>query len=59
MTLAEPYENHSLRYLKLGTGTDFTEWGQEFNLRLAGDISEEYNKRLETDEDTKVIKLLK
>ena len=54
MTLADPYENHSLRYLKLGTGADFTKWGQEFNLRLAGDISEEYNNRLETGESTDV-----
>jgi hypothetical protein len=54
MALAEPYEGQSLMYLRLGTGADFTEWGEEFLLNLAGDLAREYQKKLESQEDTTV-----
>jgi len=52
-TLAEPYDHQTFAYLKAGTGGNFTEWGHEFQLHLAGDITKLYAKRLETKEDTK------
>jgi len=54
MTLANPYEGQSLKYLRLGTGCDFTTWGQEFQLHISGDISNEYQQKLENKEDTTV-----
>lgn len=54
MTLADPYEQHSLRYLRQGTGSDFTTWGHEFQLQLSGDIAEEYSDKLDKNEDLTV-----
>jgi hypothetical protein len=54
MTLAEPYEGQSLVYLRQGTGGDFTTWGHEFQMKLCGDIAEEYQTKLENNEDLTV-----
>jgi hypothetical protein len=54
MTLADPYERHSLKYLREGSGSDFTTWGHEYQLQLSGDIAEEYGEKLEKNEDLSV-----
>lgn len=59
MTLADPYEGQSLRFLREGTGADFTQWGHEFQLQLCGDIANEYQDKLEKNEDLSVKKITK
>ena len=54
MTLAEPYEGEALIFLREGTGADFTEWGHEFQLQISGDIAQEYQQKLEGNEDLEV-----
>lgn len=54
MTLADPYERHSLNFLREGTGSDFTKWGHEYNLQLSGDIADEFGEKLEKNEDLTV-----
>ena len=38
--------------LPLGTLTDYLNWGQEYLLHLSGDIAQEYNRRLEAQEQS-------
>lgn len=54
MTLADPYEGQSLAFLREGTGCDFTGWGHEFQLQLSGDVAEEYQSKIEKNEDLAV-----
>ena len=51
-TLAEPYEQQAYKYLREGSQGDFLQWGHEFQLQLAGDVSKEYGKRLDSGEPT-------
>lgn len=50
MTLADPYTGQGLTFLRQGTGCDFTTWGEEFQLQLAGDVTSEYQAKLEKGE---------
>lgn len=54
MTLAEPYEGQALLFLREGTGANFTEWGHEFQLQLCGDVADEYQEKIEKNEDLAV-----
>jgi hypothetical protein len=53
-TLADPYHEQTYMFLKQGTGGDFVQWGHEFQLHLAADISKIYSVRLDKKEDTTV-----
>lgn len=51
MSMADPYDSHSLRYLlKLGRSVcdsgDFVSWGQEYLQQLSADLVSQYEKRL-------------
>lgn len=45
MTMATPGSRESLKYKLKGTLTNISSWGHEYVRSLAGEISEEYNKR--------------
>lgn len=52
MTMSEPGSRECLNYKLKGTTIDISSWGHEYVRCLAGEISEEYNKRaLESQDD--------
>jgi len=52
MTFGDASQQESLHFLMKGTLADFTNWGHEYLLHLSGDISREYNKRIEAQKPT-------
>ena len=44
-------EENSLYYVLKGSKTNITEWGQEYIRSLCGDIANEYNRRLDKNEN--------
>jgi len=52
MTMGVAGQQQSLKYLMEGTLTDYLNWGQEYLLHLSGDIAQEYNRRLEAQEQS-------
>lgn len=54
MTLADPYEGQALSFLREGTGCDFTDWGHEFQLQLSGDVADEFQVKIEKNQDLAV-----
>jgi 26S proteasome regulatory subunit N1 len=43
--------NESIKYCLEGTKTNLVEWGHEYLRSLAGEIGQEYNKRVEGQQD--------
>jgi 26S proteasome regulatory subunit N1 len=52
MVASEEGSNESLKFCLLGTKRNLVEWGHEFLHSLSGEISKEYNKRVESQIDS-------
>lgn len=50
MTMAEPNQQTSLKFLMEGTLKDYMNWGHEYMHHIAGDIGVEYGRRLENQQ---------
>jgi len=53
MVASEEKSNESLKFCLEGTKRNLVEWGHEYLHSLSGEISKEYNKRIEGNEDIK------
>ena len=52
ITMSEPGSNESLRFALEGSHADLTTWGSEYLRALSGEISSDYQRRLDAGEPT-------
>ena len=52
ITMSEPGSNESLRFALEGTHADLTTWGSEYLRALSGEISSDYQRRMDSGESS-------
>jgi 26S proteasome regulatory subunit N1 len=52
MVASEEGSNESIKFVLEGTRRNLIEWGHEYLRSLSGEIGQEYNKRVEGQQDT-------